>query len=72
MKKPYQIPAAKKVDYSYEEQVVATSELYNQIGDGHQVGLCTYKSGSFANPCSTMVNSEVTVFTCANTWSLRR
>ena len=57
MKRTYKKPAAKYVDYSYQEQVVASSaeEFFNGTGDGNQLGFCTWLSGSTATPCNEKV-----------------
>ncbi|MBE5771854.1 MAG: hypothetical protein E7336_10850 [Clostridiales bacterium] len=57
MKKAYKKPAVKYVDYSYQEQVVATSpgEFFSGTGDGNQLGFCTWLSGSTVTPCTENV-----------------
>ena len=57
MKKEYKKPKATFVDYSYQEQVVATSpgENFSGIGDGNFMEFCTWLSGSTANPCTDKV-----------------
>lgn len=46
MKKSYKKPVAARIDYSYDEQVVAESVNYNGYGDGHFTGYCQYWNGS--------------------------
>ena len=72
MKREYRKPTALFIDYSYDEQVVAESANYNGHGDGNHTGYCTYQSGSYSNPCVTMVNSQFTNDVCGiQPWSLR-
>ena len=72
MKREYKSPVVKFVEYSYEEQVVAESNKFDNYGDGHQIQYCTYQSGSFSEPCSVIVNSNFPTTTCGiQPWSLR-
>lgn len=71
MKRKYVKPTATMIDYSFDEQVVAESSKFNNYGDGHQINYCTYLSGSFSNPCSTVMNSGTQGFKCnTELWSL--
>ena len=72
MKREYKTPVAKFVDYSYEEQVVATSNKQDNLGDGHQIDFCTYQSGEFSDPCNVVVNTTFPTSVCGiQPWSLR-
>lgn len=74
MKREYKTPIVKMIDYSYDEQVVATSlgENFNGSGDGNTTGYCTYQSGFVSDPCVVVVNSQFPVEVCnARPWSLR-
>ena len=72
MKKEYKKPAAKFVDYSYQEQVVATSpgEHFSGSGDGNQLGFCTWLSGSTVTPCTDTVGGGNPVCDVQK-WNLR-
>ena len=73
MKREYKKPSAKFIDYAYDEQVVAESSKFSGYGDGHQIDYCTYQSGQFSSPCSTVVNSTFPQSTCnSQPWSLRK
>lgn len=52
MKKTYRSPIAKKIDYTYEENVVAKSYPISNYADPWEGGRCTYGDGS----CSVMFN----------------
>lgn len=71
-KREYKKPTAAFIDYAYDEQVVAASDNYNGLGDGHYTGYCTYQSGSIHAPCVTMVNKDWPLTVCGTqAWSLR-
>lgn len=71
MKRKYAKPTATMIDYSFDEQVVAESSKFDGYGDGHQIDFCTYQSGSFGNPCSSIVNSTFPTNICeVQPWSL--
>lgn len=72
MKRVYDKPVVKMIDYSYDEQVVAESSKVDGLGDGHQIYYCTYQSASFTDPCSVVVNSKFPTEICGlQPWSLR-
>lgn len=76
MKREYMKPIAKYIDYSYDEQVVATSSKVDGLGDGHKIFYCTYESAEFSNPCNAVHNSNEIVqnpdrCVAYRPWSLR-
>ena len=76
MKRAYNKPTATFIDYAYDVQVVAESSKLDSLGDGHQINYCTWESGSFANPCNTVLsnsnNANVPdMCTGFSPWSLR-
>ena len=73
MKKEYKKPTSLFIDYTYDEQVVAASEKFDGYGDGNRIDYCTYQSGSFSNPCTSIVNSNFDTSVCGvQPWSLRK
>ena len=55
MKKTYRAPVAKKIDYAFNEQIVATSIPINDHTDWHKTGkVCTW--GPTKVNCSTIYN----------------
>lgn len=52
MKKMYQKPSVKKVDYNFQEQIVATSYDIENYADPWKTGYCTWGDGV----CSVVFN----------------
>ena len=60
MKREYKKPAVKYINYTYDEQVVASSEKIDGYGDGYQIRYCTWYSSSFSDPCNSVIASTDT------------
>lgn len=52
VKKAYRAPVAKKIDYAYQEQVVAESYPLHNYADPWRGSVCTWGDGS----CSVIYN----------------
>ena len=67
MKKEYKRPSARKIDYCYDEQVVAGSEVPGTEQKQND-NYCHYKLNS--GSCQSVVHRETTLCD-TNLWSLR-
>ena len=72
MKREYMKPIANFIDYAYDVQVVAESNKLDTLGDGHRLNYCTWESGSYANPCNSVL-AKADTDRCFDftPWSLR-
>ena len=67
MKRAYKQPKANKIDYCYDEQVVATSQEIGQE-QKHDDPYCHYQMNT---GCTSVVHKNTTLCD-TNLWSLRR
>jgi len=56
MKKTYQKPSVKKVDYNFQEQVIATSYPLKQYADPWGTDYCTHRE----DDCNSIFNTPKT------------
>lgn len=68
MKRKYQTPKCKSIDFCYDEQVTATSENVATYGDPQYIGRCQQSS---ASSCVHFWNDSYPGKCEAAPWSLR-